>query len=433
MGIYIALEESSHYLPSWMNTAPLETLADLTWKEKNGKDYIFAQDGYTLGNNKLSWTSGQSTASFSSKVAYSSLLDEYYLTSITFILSGADNTKLTFTASENISSSGGESSSLSYITGAATKTKVDDISYTREYSDSWTSTSAEHLISISYKDGLEKNIKIEDKYSSNSNGFTQTLSITYSDSSKLKMQAGFAVAGTYDQETYESNISSVSIGSGSLGYFGENQEYVDLSFKKFSIKNFSNEDQSIIDSLAYSFSIYAESATFPISDLTTLVKKYVYAADNAISITSTSGKNIKINAGSGDDQVIGGNGNESITGGRGKDTLTGGRGKDKFVFDTALSNSNIDTIKDFTKDTDKIILDDDVFKEFTNKTSISSSQLKVVSTTSNLSGDGYLTYVTANDTLYYDADGEGAGDIAFVKVELAGTAAPTFTDFQIIA
>jgi Ca2+-binding RTX toxin-like protein len=141
-----------------------------------------------------------------------------------------------------------------------------------------------------------------------------------------------------------------------------------------------------------------------------------------------------LNGDDGNDKLNGGTGSDTLYGGKGNDALHGLSGLDKFVFDTSLSAStNLDTIKDFTKGTDKIVLDDDIFKAFTNKTSISLGQLKVVGTISNLSGDGYLTYVTANDTLYYDADGRGAGDIAFVKVELAGTAAPVFTDFQVIA
>ena len=140
-----------------------------------------------------------------------------------------------------------------------------------------------------------------------------------------------------------------------------------------------------------------------------------------------------LNGEDGNDKLNGGTGSDTLYGGKGNDALHGLSGADKFVFDTALSSSNIDTIKDFTKGTDKIVLDYEVFKAFTNKTGVTSSQLKVVGTISNLSGDGHLTYVTANDTLYYDADGKGAGDIAFVKVELAGTATPVFTDFQVIA
>jgi Ca2+-binding RTX toxin-like protein len=180
------------------------------------------------------------------------------------------------------------------------------------------------------------------------------------------------------------------------------------------------------------------SDTVDYSDKTSAVKVILNGSTNAKvfvnNLAEDTIKNIEnVTGGSTADRLTGDSLANTLNGKAGKDALTGGSGKDKFVFDTALSSSNVDTIKDFTKGTDKIVLDDDIFKAFTNKSSISSGQLKVVSTISNLSGDGYLTYVTANDTLYYDADGKGAGDLAFVKVELTGTAAPTFTDFQIIA
>jgi len=140
-----------------------------------------------------------------------------------------------------------------------------------------------------------------------------------------------------------------------------------------------------------------------------------------------------LNGGNGNDRLNGGTGSDKLYGGGGNDILRGLSGSDKFVFDTALSSSNVDTIKDFTNGTDKIVLDDDIFTAFARKISILRDQLKVVDTTSKLSGDGYLTYVTGNDTLYYDANGRGSGDIAFVKVELTGNVAPAFTDFQVIA
>jgi hypothetical protein len=46
--------------------------------------------------------------------------------------------------------------------------------------------------------------------------------------------------------------------------------------------------------------------------------------------------------------------------------------------------------------------------------------------------DDYLIYDTTSDLLYYDADGSGSGaPVAFVKVELTGTAAPAFGDILI--
>ena len=47
--------------------------------------------------------------------------------------------------------------------------------------------------------------------------------------------------------------------------------------------------------------------------------------------------------------------------------------------------------------------------------------------------DDYLTYDTTSDLLYYEADRNGAGiPVAFVTIELTGTAAPAFGDFSIV-
>jgi Ca2+-binding RTX toxin-like protein len=153
----------------------------------------------------------------------------------------------------------------------------------------------------------------------------------------------------------------------------------------------------------------------------------------AINGTGNTLNNI-VAGNTGNNTLNGANGNDTLIGGNGNDTLTGGSGADKFLFDTALNAStNLDTIKDFVKGTDKIVLDDDIFKAFLNKSAITTSQFTVVSSTSALSGNGFLTYCTANDTLYYDSNGSGRGDVAFAKIELTGTASPTFTDFTIVA
>lgn len=184
------------------------------------------------------------------------------------------------------------------------------------------------------------------------------------------------------------------------------------------------------------------------SEKTTAVKVTLNGSTNAtVYVNATAEDTIKnienLTAGSGADQLTGdslantlkGNaGNDLLKGGAGKDILYGGTGADKFVFDTTLNaTTNLDTIKDFALKSDKIVLDDDIFEAFAGKSAVSSSQLKVVNSVSDLSGNGYLTYVKANDTLYYDSNGSGTGDIAFVKIELAGTAAPSATDFLVIA
>lgn len=134
----------------------------------------------------------------------------------------------------------------------------------------------------------------------------------------------------------------------------------------------------------------------------------------------------------GNDVLYGGAGNDYLFGDLGKDTLYGGDGSDVFGFDKALSAANVDTIKDFAIGTDKIALDHTIFSAFAEGVAVSSDQFSVVSSVANLKGNGFLTYCTANDTLYYDSNGLGTGDLAVCKIELTGASAPTAADFVVI-
>jgi Ca2+-binding RTX toxin-like protein len=183
------------------------------------------------------------------------------------------------------------------------------------------------------------------------------------------------------------------------------------------------------------------------SDKVAAVKVTLNKSTNATvfvtNVTEDAIKNIEnITGGSGSDVLTGdsaanvlrGNGGiDTLKGGLGKDVLYGGNNSDKFVCDVPLSASNTDTIKDFVTGTDKLVLDDDIFTKFANKTSIASVNLRIG--TNALDGNDYLIYNTSTDMLYYDADGSGTnfGMVEVAKVELVGNFSPSYTDFQIIA
>ena len=139
--------------------------------------------------------------------------------------------------------------------------------------------------------------------------------------------------------------------------------------------------------------------------------------------------------GDGFDFLGGGAGIDVLKGGRGADTLAGNDGADVFVFDTALSVNNIDTITDFVSGQDLLRLDDDVFTALSAGVALGAAQLLVAAgATSAHDADDRIIYNTASGALYYDAD--GAGGTAAVQFAQLGTGTHpglTAEDFLVVA
>ena len=128
--------------------------------------------------------------------------------------------------------------------------------------------------------------------------------------------------------------------------------------------------------------------------------------------------------------LSGGNGADRLAGGAGNDVLNGGLGIDRFSFTTTLNAlTNLDTIEDFASGVDKIGLRSTIFSRFSS--SVGSGNLVVNATGNAGDSSDYLIFNTANNTLYYDADGSGAGaKIAFAV--LTGVTTLANTDFVIV-
>ncbi|KQS96386.1 MULTISPECIES: calcium-binding protein [unclassified Rhizobium] len=143
--------------------------------------------------------------------------------------------------------------------------------------------------------------------------------------------------------------------------------------------------------------------------------------DLANIITGNSGKNT----------LTGNAGDDTINGGLGRDKLSGGLGKDSFVFDTALSADNVDSIGAFNVADDTIWLENAIFTALTTTGTLASSAFA-----SNLTGratDSADRIIYESDTgkLFYDADGNGS--VAGIQFAVLGkNLAVTEADFIII-
>lgn len=121
----------------------------------------------------------------------------------------------------------------------------------------------------------------------------------------------------------------------------------------------------------------------------------------------------------GSDTIIGGSGNDLMIGGSGVDKLTGGLGNDTYLFNSALSSTNVDTIFGFSHVSDVIKLDDDYFKKlFTGRNhTLPATQYKENTTGRATDADDRIIYNNSNGYVYYDPDGTGpAAHIRFAVI-----------------
>ena len=136
----------------------------------------------------------------------------------------------------------------------------------------------------------------------------------------------------------------------------------------------------------------------------------------------------------GNNTLIGTAGADTIDGGLGADVLTGGTGADWFKFSTALGSTNIDRVTDFVSGTDKLVLDDAIFKRFTAGTDVVVDNLDVnrIGVKANEADDDhYVIFNKTSKALSYDADGSGSGKMLQFAT-LTGVNDLSATDFVIV-
>lgn len=142
-----------------------------------------------------------------------------------------------------------------------------------------------------------------------------------------------------------------------------------------------------------------------------------------------SGSDI-LKGGSGNDSLWGASGNDLLKGGTGKDWLKGGSGADAFVFSGKLTKGNVDTIADFSRKHDTIILDRDAF-ELPYGVLRKSAFYAAAGATEAHDASDRIIYDRTTGRLYYDEDGKG-GDAAIHFATLTGHPSIGADDFLIV-
>ncbi len=130
-------------------------------------------------------------------------------------------------------------------------------------------------------------------------------------------------------------------------------------------------------------------------------------------ITGNSAAN-KLNGLAGNDILNGANGNDLLNGGAGTNTLTGGLGNDIFRFTTKV---HADTVADYNVANDTVQLDNAVFTALTATGTLAAARFRVGAQA--LDANDNVIYNKTAGTLWYDADGNGAG--AAVQIAVIGS------------
>jgi hypothetical protein len=172
-----------------------------------------------------------------------------------------------------------------------------------------------------------------------------------------------------------------------------------------------------------------------------LVARSEIAAPSQVVLRSSTGANNTIVVASGtyafDRFLVGGLASDAlgvdgttekdwISGDVGNDTLTGGGGGDAFVFATAPSSANIDSITDFTPGTDKIWLASSVFTGLTAGT-LAATDFGVTAATGT-----DVVYDTTTQGLYFAAGG-GSGLAGYTQfATLNGTSVTTLSNSDFV-
>ena len=167
-------------------------------------------------------------------------------------------------------------------------------------------------------------------------------------------------------------------------------------------------------------------------DTVTVSNYHLLAAGAEVEVLSTTDQNgtagITLWGNELSQTVIGNAGANQLNGGGGADTLQGLGGQDVFVFYTALGGGNVDTILDFVSVDDHFFLNHTIFTGLPIGP-VDGTRFAFGSAAAD--ADDRIIYNLATGQLFFDADGNGAGEQVLFAI-LSGAPTLSSADFQVI-
>ena len=209
-----------------------------------------------------------------------------------------------------------------------------------------------------------------------------------------------------------------------FGRGGDDTYYVDNAGDVVSEAVGSGTD-TVIASVDYMLADYINGDT---------VENLIFIGSAGISAFGNGLNNVLI-GNAGGNYIEGLAGNDHIYGRAGQDTLWGDSGGDRFYFDSALGAAHADTIFDFSRaQGDKIVLDKTIYAKLTVGNTLAAGNFRS-NANSTAAGDAndYIIYNAATGNLYYDTNGNGAGQLYLIASLPSWSGHLLNTDFVVIA
>ncbi|NCR09221.1 MAG: hypothetical protein GPI95_13180 [Microcystis aeruginosa LG13-11] len=193
-----------------------------------------------------------------------------------------------------------------------------------------------------------------------------------------------------------------------------NDTYIVDSSRDLVIENTGEGHDTVQSSVNYTLTVNIEDLTLTGNDNTNGTGNNL---DNVI--TGNSGNNL-LKGLDDNDTLLGNAGNDTLIGGKGNDILTGGDGSDSFLFGSgAIFNSSdfgVDSISDFIKGTDKIILSNTSFNALvsTPGNSLQAADFAAINEAANElalvgSSSAKIVYNLATGNLFYNQNSASNG------------------------
>ncbi|TRT51370.1 MAG: hypothetical protein EWV85_15645, partial [Microcystis aeruginosa Ma_QC_C_20070703_M131] len=190
--------------------------------------------------------------------------------------------------------------------------------------------------------------------------------------------------------------------------------YIVDSSRDVVIENAGEGKDTVKSSVNYTLTVNIEDLTLAGNDNTNGTGNNL---DNVI--TGNSGNNL-LKGLDGNDTLIGSAGNDTLMGGKGNDILTGGDGSDSFLFGSgAIFNSSdfgVDSVSDFIKGSDKIILSKTSFNALVSAVgnSLQTAEFASINDAANEltlvgSSSAKIVYNLANGYLFYNQNSASNG------------------------